>query len=260
MHVLDWTEQPTFAVDLLRLVQPVRCTVDANARWMPQGHAHPAEARLETFGPQAFPDKPTSIWQALHDWWLVNGGNTPNWDIALRANIEGEPGLILVEAKANVPELDNGPKAQRKDRSPGSEANDRRIRQALEEAHTALEAEVPGVKLSCDADYQLSNRIAFTWKLASLGTPTVLVYLGFTGDKGMDASGRAMFRDADAWTSAFTSHLQTAAQPSILERRIPTTGAAMWMLARSKPVLRDSPPASDAVAGATNTSAGAQTQ
>ncbi len=73
MHVLDWTEQATFAVDLLRLVQPVRCTVDANARWMPQGQAHPAEARLETFGPQAFPDKPTSIWQALHDWWLVNG-------------------------------------------------------------------------------------------------------------------------------------------------------------------------------------------
>lgn len=31
-----------------------------------------------------------------------------------------------------------------------------------------------------DSYYQLSNRFAWTWKLASLGVPVVLLYLGFS--------------------------------------------------------------------------------
>ncbi len=43
----------------------------------------------------------------LRKWWLVHerGANTPNWDIAAGCEIEGKTGVILVEAKANVPEL-----------------------------------------------------------------------------------------------------------------------------------------------------------
>ena len=45
---------------------------------------------------------------AVKAWWLaVSRGNTntPNWDIASRATIDGDDGLILVEAKAHSKEL-----------------------------------------------------------------------------------------------------------------------------------------------------------
>lgn len=72
---------------------------------MPRGRAHPDEATLDTFGERVFPNHPA--WRVLRSWWLRHErfADTPNWDIALRAEIEGEPGLVLVEAKANEPEL-----------------------------------------------------------------------------------------------------------------------------------------------------------
>jgi hypothetical protein len=35
--------------------------------------------------------------------------------------------------------------------------------------------------ISRDNRYQMSNRFAWSWKLASVGVPVVLVYLGFVG-------------------------------------------------------------------------------
>jgi hypothetical protein len=104
-HVLDWTSRPEFAVELLRPVLPVECRLSAKSSWMPRGYGSPDEARLDTFGPQSLPH--STLWSTLRSWWLAHerGANTPNWDIAATCELEGTRGLILVEAKANVPEL-----------------------------------------------------------------------------------------------------------------------------------------------------------
>src|SRR5215470_18244569 len=104
-HVLDWTSRPEFCVDLLQLVRPADCQITAQSKWMPRGYRYPDEARLETFGPEVLPNP--EIWANLRRWWLVHerGANTPNWDIAAGCEIDGRTGFILVEAKANVPEL-----------------------------------------------------------------------------------------------------------------------------------------------------------
>lgn len=44
--------------------------------------------------------------------------------------------------------------------------------------------------------YQLSNRFAFAWKLASMGIPTILIYLGFIGAEEM---GKRHFKSHNDW-------------------------------------------------------------
>src|SRR5215831_16031450 len=97
-HILDWTSRPEFCVELLRLVSPVEVRVSGRSRWMPKGYDVPEEARLETFGPEAFPV--IKIWSSLHNWWLAHeeGSNTPNWDLALSCEIDGRPAMVPVEA------------------------------------------------------------------------------------------------------------------------------------------------------------------
>jgi hypothetical protein len=178
-HVLDWTESSTFSGDLATLVRPVEARVTANDYWMPRGHAQKREARLETFGPKHIPT--LCQWNELTTWWLQRpkGANTPNWDIACPAEINGHSGLILVEAKANVQELSHAGKSLSAKASAATRANHAGIGAAIICARNAITPCVPGVGISRDHHYQLSNRIAFAWKLASLGVPTVLVYLGF---------------------------------------------------------------------------------
>ena len=51
----------------------------------------------------------TEIHRKLADWWLaiqLGHMTTPNWDIAATCAVRGEPGLLLVEAKAHGNELD----------------------------------------------------------------------------------------------------------------------------------------------------------
>jgi hypothetical protein len=52
-----------------------------------------------------------------------------------------------------------------------SAANHERIGMAISEATSILQAVVPDVSLSRDYCYQFANRIAFAWKLASMGVP-----------------------------------------------------------------------------------------
>src|SRR5581483_5853402 len=138
-----------------------------------------------SFGPNALAD--ACSWADLRKWWLVHHekANTPNWDIAMACEIERSPGLILVEAKANLPELSKAGKAPERRASSKSLENRERIGAALAEASEGLKPFAPSIKLRIDSHYQLSNRLAFAWKLASLGVPTVLVYLGFWGDTGI---------------------------------------------------------------------------
>jgi hypothetical protein len=136
-------------------------------------------------------------------WWLVHRrrANTPNWDIASTATIEGRPGLILVEAKAHSGELKVHGKR------PGNGDNDQRIGAAIQQANAALNTILAGWALSKDSHYQLANRFAWAWKIASLGVPVVLVYLGFLRAEEMDDQGEP-FADANAWESCVKEHCQ----------------------------------------------------
>src|SRR4051812_34045043 len=126
-HVLDWTSQPRFIPELLQLVQPAECRITASSIWQPLGHSASQEARLEVFGPAAMPGHPA--WPVLSSWWQRHpaGANTPNWDIAVSCEVEDQPGLILVEAKANVPELSASGKPLIPNASPNSAADHEHI-------------------------------------------------------------------------------------------------------------------------------------
>ena len=69
---------------------------------------------------------------------------------------------------------------------------------ALAEACDGLAQLGIATRISRDSHYQLSNRLAFTWKLATLGVPTVLVYLGFIGDEGIRDAGEGLLEDEQA--------------------------------------------------------------
>lgn len=133
-HVLDWTESRTFRHELADLLSPIPVTIRARDTWMPRGFDNPDEARLETFGPSWMPSHPA--WRKLANWWLAHerGANTPNWDIAVGCAVDDRPGLVLVEANANWPELKCDGKSLSEDASRNSRENHARIGQAIAEA------------------------------------------------------------------------------------------------------------------------------
>ena len=139
----------------------------------------------------------------LRKWWLAvpKGANTPNWDIASTCTIKGQRGLLLVEAKAHSAELGEAD-------SCGSENPDNRerIRLAITEAAAGLQAATGGPwNMSPDSHYQLSNRFAWSWKLASLGIPVVLLYLGFLNAEEMADRGQ-VFGSAGQWETSLRAH------------------------------------------------------
>lgn len=247
-HVLDWTSQPRAIVELLGLVQPVRCKLTHSSVWMPLGYSDPTEARLESFGKRCMPDH--AAWSVLTSWWLKHprGANTPNWDLAVSCEVEGAPGLILVEAKANVPELSaagkrrTDPAAASDEINRGAE-NHEHIGAAIEQVREAMRSCVPGLMIGRDTHYQLSNRIAFGWQLASFGIPTVLLYLGFTGDTGIQDVGEPFVDDAH-WQRTFAEYLRgVCPEPSeVLGSPLASPKERLWVLSRSRPVIETSRP------------------
>jgi len=251
-HVLDWTGRPSCLSELAELLAPVPVRIPRGTTPMPCGPDAPMEARLERHGQRWLPGHPA--WRVLQDWWLVHkaGANTPNWDIAVGCELEGRPGLVLVEAKANHRELKAGGKPLRADASLKARANHERIGAAIVEACVGWRLVDARVTITRDAHYQLVNRLAFTWKLATLGIPVALVYLGFAGDEGIRDAGTPFADDAD-WQAAFREHLRDhhgreIVPLDLLERRLEVLSPAtddpvpVWLLSRSRPVIEVSPP------------------
>jgi len=240
-HVLDWTDRPSFLLEFRELLGNLPIEFGPETLWMPRGRAAPNEARLEKFGPAWIPEHPA--WEALIDWWLVHRpkANTPNWDIAVGCRIEDRPGLVLAEAKANGAELKPDGKPLKDKPTQNSKDNDTRIRGAVAEASEGWRQLDKRVHLSADTHYQLANRLAFIWKLATLEFPVVLVYLGFTGDEGIRDVGEP-FLDAGAWDKAFKEHLRGAFPEELIGRRLDFERAPCWVLSRARAVLSQSLP------------------
>jgi len=237
-HVLEWTSHRDFAVEFEKLVGLPEFQTSTSPMWRPRGYDDPHEVRLERDGASLMPGgREGDPWKKLASWWLAHqrGANTPNWDLAVTCKLNGKPGLALVEAKAHDAELSAGGKPLRSDASENSQANHVRIGKAIAAASDALDKAVPGVRLSRDSHYQLANRVATCWKLASLGIPALLVYLGFTGDTAMADQG-APIRDETHWDAVMKSHAAGILPDSFLDRWIPCGQAQMKMIIRYRSI------------------------
>ncbi|WP_439395162.1 hypothetical protein ACRQ5Q_39370 [Bradyrhizobium sp. PMVTL-01] len=233
--MLDWLDGGTFVSSINQMLQRTEFFVPQSGKRMPSGWDSPDEAR---FGQNSGGLVAPALDQQLSDWWLVNkrGANIPNWDLACQALHQGNrPALVLVEAKAYVREFtDEG-----KGHGSQNEQNAARITSAIQEAATDLSRHAPGVKISADAWYQFSNRIAWAWKLASLGTPTALVYLGFTGDKGIAPD---YLKDDAHWKDVVISSTQHIFPASLWDCPLDANGTPLWVLLRSRACARQSHP------------------
>lgn len=203
---------------LRRIVRPHATVESEGAVYFPKGLEHPHEAKLgETEGLLSRENR-----DALTTWWLAvkAGANTPNWDIASKCLVGSRPGLILVEAKAHCGELASSGKPK-----DGNPANDACIRAAIAEANSKLNAVMPDWHLTADSHYQLCNRFAWAWKVASLGVPVVLVYLGFLNVT--DMTGYRLFQTAQEWTEAIHKHSEGIVPPDAWDTELNINGTPL---------------------------------
>lgn len=231
------------ATNLTDLVGLEEVNVAEDDFWMPHGkpvitgsgwNISPAkEARVDRSDRLVPPNVART---KLINWWLAvrRGANTPNWDLASTCMIEGKKGLLLVEAKAHSNELSTTGKSLPS--SANSWKNHEQIGSAIMEANADLERLTGSVwRLSRDSHYQLSNRFAWSWKLASLQIPVVLVYLGFLNAYDMVQDG-ALFGSAGDWSQAVISHACEVVDEAIWGRRIDVNGTPFWPLVRATEV------------------------
>lgn len=232
-HVLDWVELPGFNDELSSLISSTGAVITEHDEWLPRGRVDSREARLSRFGPKVLPEH--LDWRELSTWWLKHprGANTPNWDLAATCTVDGQRGLLLVEAKAHKNEMNRDGKSLASTASEHSSANHRQIGQAIDQARSALELAVPGVDISRDRCYQFSNRVAHAWWLAMSGLPVVLLYLGFLEDDNMVDVGEPFSDDSD-WQRHFRAHVAGLWPERWLERWIGCGDGSMTLVVRSR--------------------------
>jgi len=168
--------------------------------------------------------------------WTRSAPGRRSWPGA--SSVRHRPTTSQFAPKANKPELKSGGKVLKLNASNKSKANDVQIAAAIDEACKGLRLLEPNVAISYTAHYQLANRLAFTWKLVTLGIPTVLIYLGFIGDTGM----KEPFPTSTEWEHTFKDYAAPSACHSLFERRLDCGAAPAWLLVRARDILGVSPP------------------
>ncbi len=216
-HLLDLVDGEDWWSLLNPLIASASACLDAGSGHVPIGSSEDAEWDLAKFC-QAYCASDMKV-ERFASWW-VKSGRSPIWDLIATCQIDGRPGLLIVEAKAHESEMHRDGKLLKapsdphqldlSDLSRGHERsliNHGYIGRCIHEARDALREYVPTIAIDRDSNYQLSNRIASAWKLADCGMPVVLLYLGFIGDEGMASEGEP-FRDGAHWEAIVQSHLE----------------------------------------------------
>lgn len=233
-HLLTHGSPDAVAARLTALVDPF-AQVSPRDRWMPEGFAESEEATL----PEANRLLPEGVRSELQRWWLaVAAGNTrtPNWDIASTCSIEGRQGILLIEAKTHDQELikeETGRKSIEAPVSANGRRNHLRIGWCIEDASIGL-AHDTGLTwaLSRDWNYQMSNRFAWAWRLATLGIPVVLVYLGFLRCDEMSDQGTPL-AGGDDWERLVKRHSQPLFPPEVWGKQWTCGGQPLIPLIRT---------------------------
>lgn len=232
-HLLTHGSRDAVAARLTALVTPF-ASVSPSDSWMPEGFDNVKEATL----PEANRLLPLDVRAALKRWWLAvetRNRRTPCWDIASTCTIGARPGILLVEAKAHHNELtkESAGKVLRTDASEDSLRNHSSIHAAIQGANIALTG-CTGLHwaLSRDWNYQMSNRFSWAWKLAELGVPVVLVYLGFLNANEMSDQG-APIVDSAEWRLLVTRHGKQLFPESVWDQRWSCSGNELVPLIRA---------------------------
>ena len=238
-HLLTHGSPEQVAERLSRLIAPWG-SVAPTDRWMPQGFEALTEAQLHD-APRLLDINPHG--EALKKWWLAvtsDASMTPNWDIASTCTIGAERGLVLVEAKAHDAELRNEERGKPLEGSNGqgvstnSRRNHVRIGACIQDASLALSGEtgLPWA-LSRDWNYQMANRFAWSWKLASLGIPVILVYLGFLDCREMQESDQLPFAKHEEWERLVKDHSAALFSAQVWDQRWTIHGQALIPIIRA---------------------------
>ena len=160
-----------------------------------------------------------------------------------KGEAEREADQARVEAKAHESELDwKGKRALNAETdSPQAWANDGRIRAAIAEARDWFSQVAGLTTLTADSHYQLASRLASAYKVASVGVPVVLLYLGFTGDTYFKDG----IRDADHWQQLMRGYLHGVVPPDLPGRELAhESGGSLTFLVGALPVREVSQPPS----------------
>ena len=209
---------------LTRVVDRPEVVVSPKDCWQPRGKSDVREAQLDKESAAAL--LPQEMRKKLKNWWLVRSASTPHWDIASTCTVSGKPGLLLVEAKAHSKEMLKGEKCSAK------EPNRTRIECALTEANAGLGKLTGGSwQLSAWRYYQLSNRFAWSWKLAKLGVPTVLLYIGFLNAQEMRADG-GLFQSKNDWRDTLLEHYRDVVHEICWDKTLDVGGTPLVPLIR----------------------------
>ena len=87
------------------------------------------------------------------------------------------------------------------------------------------------VRIARDSRYQISNRFAWSWKLAAGGIPVVLVYLGFL--HAADRPGWKAFGSHEDWYHSVVQHSESLFPAEIWNREWLVNGTPFVALIRS---------------------------
>ncbi len=105
-----------------------------------------------------------------------------------------------------------------------------RIDSAMEEANVGLQELTGGPwALSTRHHYQLSNRFAWSWKLAMLGVPVVLLYLGFLNARDMQNEGNT-FQSKNDWRGTLLAYCHGVVDESCWDRILDVSGVPFMPL------------------------------
>lgn len=219
LHILNLVDN-RFIDNINELLKNVNAFVENQDSVIPISTIHPKEATLSTYLNNKWGDPKLGI--SFRNWWIKHGSRTPQWDLISKCTIDGVDGLLLVEAKAHKSEV-TGDKGKKYPKEGKSVENHKHINEAIHEASNSinnLNADAK-VTLSISNCYQLSNRVACAWWLASHNIPVVLLYLGFLNDTDF----KDKFESDETWQKCFKKHANNIGIQSITNNPVETSQA-----------------------------------
>src|SRR5271166_5112042 len=97
-HLLDLLDRPEWCDELNSVLSSSHAVIPPNSLHVPTGSDGPEEWGLVTFCNRHC----TSMMDVdrFSRWW-VRDGRPPQWDLISQCQINGSPGLLIVEAKAH---------------------------------------------------------------------------------------------------------------------------------------------------------------
>ena len=203
--ILDLIESSNYISTMNSLLGGSGFVISKYDSWKPLGRENDEEAELKDFLSAHFGK---NLADEIKSWWLAlpsSRSRTPNWDLVSTCTFNGKKALLLVEAKAHVAELTNESKGKPLSRnaSANSIKNHAHITKAIETAKNEIWKSGSEINISIGNCYQLSNRIAHAWWLASNGIPVVLLYLGFLKVEDMRDGKNKIFEKESDWNDCF---------------------------------------------------------